>query len=110
MTQLADHAARRRALTALDATLLVEAAAGTGKTALMAGRLTVLLAHGAEPRSIAAITFTELAASALGARVHRYVDELLAGRVPESLHPAFPDGLTDAQRQALSAAATKTSP
>jgi ATP-dependent exoDNAse (exonuclease V) beta subunit len=107
MTQLADHAARRRALTALDATLLVEAAAGTGKTALMAGRLTVLLAHGAEPRSIAAITFTELAASALGARVHRYVDELLAGRVPEPLHPAFPIGLTDAQRQALSAAATK---
>ena len=45
MTQLADHAARRRALTALDATLLVEAAAGTGKTALMAGRLTVLLAR-----------------------------------------------------------------
>jgi ATP-dependent exoDNAse (exonuclease V) beta subunit len=107
MTQLADHAARRRALTALDATLLVEAAAGTGKTALMAGRLTMLLARGAEPRSIAAITFTELAASALGARVHRYVDELLAGRVPEPLHPAFPDGLTDAQRQALSAAATK---
>jgi hypothetical protein len=41
---------------------------------------------------------TELAASALGARVHRYVDELLAGRLPEPLHPAFPDGLTDAQR------------
>ena len=66
-------------------TLLVEAAAGTGKTALMAGRLTMLLASGAEPRSIAAITFTELAASALGARVHRYVDDLLAGRVPKPL-------------------------
>ena len=107
MTRLADHAARLRALTELDSTLLVEAAAGTGKTALMAGRLTMLLARGAEPRSIAAITFTELAASALGARVHRYVDELLAGRVPEPLQPALPNGLTDAQRQALSAAADK---
>jgi CRISPR-associated exonuclease Cas4 len=107
MTRLADHAARLRALTELDSTLLVEAAAGTGKTALMAGRLTMLLAHGVEPGSIAAITFTELAASALGARVHRYVGELLAGQVPEPLQPALPGGLTDAQRQALSAAAAK---
>lgn len=107
MKALADHAARLRALTELDSTLLVEAAAGTGKTALMAGRLTMLLASGAEPRSIAAITFTELAASALGARVHRYVDELLAGQVPEPLQPALPDGLSNAQRQALSAAAAK---
>lgn len=66
MTKLADIAARLRALTELDSTLLVEAAAGTGKTALMAGRVTMLLANGAEPGSIAAITFTELAASALG--------------------------------------------
>ena len=82
MRRLADNAARVRALSELRSTLLVEAAAGTGKTALMAGRLTMLLAAGAEPRSIAAITFTELAASALGARVHRYVDELVAGRGP----------------------------
>ena len=73
---LADNAARRRALTDLGSTLLVEAAAGTGKTALIAGRVAMLLACGAEPRSIAAITFTELAASALAARVHRYVHEL----------------------------------
>ncbi|RWD35532.1 MAG: hypothetical protein EOS59_33910, partial [Mesorhizobium sp.] len=63
MTQLADSSARRRALTDLDSTLLVEAAAGTGKTALMAGRLTMLLARGAQPGEIAAITFTTLAAS-----------------------------------------------
>lgn len=63
MTKLADEAARLRALTELHLTLLVEAAAGTGKTALMAGRLTMLLMSGAEPRSIATITFTELASS-----------------------------------------------
>lgn len=107
MTKLADESARLRALTQLHLTLLVEAAAGTGKTALMAGRLTMLLMNGAEPRSIVAITFTELAASALGARVHRYVDDLLAGRIPKPLREVLPDGLTDAQRHALSKAASK---
>jgi ATP-dependent exoDNAse (exonuclease V) beta subunit len=107
MMMLADISARRRALTELRSTLLMEAAAGTGKTALMAGRVTMLLVCGAEPRSIAAITFTELAASALGARVHRYVDELLAGRVPEPLQPALREVLTDTQRRVLSAARTK---
>ncbi|RWE61931.1 MAG: DNA helicase UvrD [Mesorhizobium sp.] len=107
MTQLADSSARRRALTDLDSTLLVEAAAGTGKTALMAGRLTMLLARGAQPGEIAAITFTTLAASELAARVHRYVNELLAGRVPEPLRDALPDGLDEAQRRALSSAAAK---
>src|SRR3546814_10797689 len=95
MTKLADTAARLRALTELKSTLLVEAAAGTGKTALMAGRVTMLLAHGAEPGSIAAITFTELAASALGARVQHYVDDLLAGRVPEPLQSALPAGRSE---------------
>ena len=107
MTKLADEAARLRALTELHLTLLVEAAAGTGKTALMAGRLTMLLMSGAEPRSIATITFTELAASALGARVHRYVDDLLAGRIPKPLREALPDGPTEAQLRALSKAAGK---
>jgi len=107
MTTLADNAARLRAVTELDATILVEAAAGTGKTALMAARLTMLLVYGAEPASIAAITFTELAANALAARVHHYVDELLAGRVPKPLQQALSDGLNEAQRRTLSAAAVK---
>src|SRR5205085_2481896 len=85
----------------------VEAAAGTGKTALMAGRVTMLLMSGAEPGAIAAITFTELAASALTGRVHRYVGDLLAGRVPEPLRPALRKGLDIGQRQALSVAASK---
>jgi ATP-dependent exoDNAse (exonuclease V) beta subunit len=108
MMILADNAARRRALMDLRSTLLVEAAAGTGKTALMAGRVAMLLACGTEPRSIAAITFTELAASALAARVHRYVHELLAERVPEPLRAALPpEGLTESQRRALASAAEK---
>ena len=107
MTKLADESERLRALTDLHLTLLVEAAAGTGKTALMAGRVTMLLASGAEPCSVTAITFTALAASALGARVHRYVDDLLAGRIPKPLREALPEGLTAEQRRTLSAAARK---
>jgi hypothetical protein len=38
MTKLPDEAERLRALTELASTLLVEAAAGTGKTSLLAGR------------------------------------------------------------------------
>jgi CRISPR-associated exonuclease Cas4 len=107
MTAFADAPARMRALTDLGSTLLVEAAAGTGKTALMAGRLTMLLANGVEPGNVAAITFTELAAGELATRVHRFIDELLAGCVPEAMIPALPDGLDDAGRAALAAAAGK---
>ena len=43
--ELADQAQRIRALTDLAATLLVEAAAGTGKTSLLAGRVLCLIAR-----------------------------------------------------------------
>jgi ATP-dependent exoDNAse (exonuclease V) beta subunit len=107
MTTLADVEARVRALTDLRSTLLVEAAAGTGKTALMAGRLTMLLANGIEPVHIAAITFTDLAASELGTRAYRFIDELLAGRVPKAMRAALPNGLKSGQTVALTAAAAR---
>jgi len=50
MTSREDDGDRLRALTQLDSTLLVEAAAGTGKTSLLAGRVVMLLAGGAAPR------------------------------------------------------------
>jgi CRISPR-associated exonuclease Cas4 len=71
----------------------------------MAGRIVMLLAAGADPRSIAAITFTELAASQLDARVHRYINSLLVGSIPETLQLALPEGrLTAQQRLALQSA------
>ena len=73
MTVLADQAQRIRALTDLNATLLVEAAAGTGKTSLLAGRVVGLLASGIPPREIAAITFTEFAAGELRQRIVGYL-------------------------------------
>ena len=71
---LIDQDARTTALVAHDRTLLVEAGAGTGKTALMAGRVVRLLANGHDPANVAAITFSELAAGALHQRVTRFVD------------------------------------
>lgn len=101
MTSRDDDGDRFRALTELDSTLLVEAAAGTGKTSLLAGRVIMLLAGGAAPRSIAAITFTELAAGELRQRIALYLDTLLSGSVPDELRLAIPSKLKATQRRSL---------
>ncbi|GEC15447.1 UvrD-helicase domain-containing protein [Nitrobacter winogradskyi] len=104
MTMLPDAEARKTALTAVDRTLLVEAGAGSGKTSVMAGRVAVLLSKGAEPKHIAAITFTEFAASELRQRIERFTTQLSLGEVPKDLRQAFPDGVDAAQRENLSKA------
>ena len=81
---LVDDAARRDAMAVHDRSLLVEAGAGSGKTAVMAGRVALLLAQGIAPRSIAAVTFTEFAASELFIRVKAFVGDLAAGDIPRS--------------------------
>lgn len=82
---MSDIKARLTAMTALDRTLVVEAGAGSGKTALMAARVVMLLASGVAPRSIAAITFTELAASELLSRVREYVEKVISGAIPREM-------------------------
>lgn len=79
MSELPDQASRLTALTAIDRSLLVEAGAGSGKTALMAGRVVVLLANGIEPKNIAAISFTEFAASELMMRINRFASSSWQG-------------------------------
>lgn len=103
--KLADLQQRRRVLTDFETTLLVEAAAGTGKTSLIAGRVAMLLANGAAPAEIAAITFTELAAGELSLRIRGYVAALLAGNPPDVLRSALPEGLDEQQKSNLAAAA-----
>ncbi|PBB22713.1 DNA helicase [Mesorhizobium sp. WSM4307] len=98
---LADQDARRQAMTDFSSILLVEAAAGTGKTSLMAGRVAMMLAAGRHPGEIAAITFTELAASQLARRIRETVDKLLAGDVPAFIEAVLPQGLSEQQREAL---------
>ena len=100
-TRLADEANRSRALTDLGSTLLVEAGAGTGKTALLAGRIAMLLASGAEPKTIAAITFTEMAASQLSVRIDDYVRRLLSGDAPPEMAVVLPKGLSEKQRATI---------
>lgn len=102
---LRDDVARRTAISSHDQSLLVEAGAGSGKTAVMAGRIAAMLAQGAVPKSIAAVTFTELAASELLARVRDFLSELVTGTIPTELMIAFPDGLSEQQKAHLAAAA-----
>jgi ATP-dependent exoDNAse (exonuclease V) beta subunit len=101
---LADRDQRLQVLTDLDTTLLVEAAAGTGKTSLIAGRVAMMLARGTPPSQIAAITFTELAAGELALRIRGYVASLLAGIIPDVLKDALPSGLSPPQRANLTSA------
>ena len=95
---LADQRARKAALTEHDRTLLVEAGAGSGKTALMAGRVAMLIAADVHPDQIVAITFTEAAAAELRERVEDYVRSLADGTIPMELASIIPGGLTEMQR------------
>ena len=103
-TTLADNDSRRLAIAVHDRSFLVEAAAGSGKTAVLAGRIAMLLAGGASPGSIAAVTFTELAASELLIRVREFVSALADGRIPVPLRVALPEGLSEDRRIRLAAA------
>ena len=101
---LSDDAARREAVAVHDRSFLVEAGAGSGKTAVLAGRIAMLLAGGAAPKSIAAVTFTEFAASELLIRVRAFVGALASGAIPVELRSALPDGLSEEQRGNLNQA------
>lgn len=101
---LKDDGARRDAISLHDRSILVEAGAGSGKTAVMAGRVAIMLAEGVPPRSIAAVTFTELAASELLSRVREFVVDLSTGNIATELRVALPEGLSQAQRDNLTAA------
>ena len=99
--RLTDAPARLAALTDHERTLLVEAGAGSGKTALIAGRVALLISAGVHPKEIVAITFTEAAASELLERIERFVQTFLGGQVPVELQDALPEGLPEAQREKL---------
>ena len=101
---LSDDDARRDVIAVHDRSFLVEAGAGSGKTAVMAGRIAMLLAGGVAPKHIAAVTFTEFAASELLIRVRAFVGALTAGEIPTELRVALPDGLSDEQCGSLAAA------
>ena len=72
MPHPADEDARRRIRDDIDATLVVEAAAGTGKTTELVNRVLHVIAQGrAGIREIVAVTFTEKAAGELKLRLRQ---------------------------------------
>jgi ATP-dependent exoDNAse (exonuclease V) beta subunit len=88
-----DSAARQRVRTSLDESLLIEAAAGTGKTTELVARLVAVLRRGhARVDQVAALTFTHKAAGELKLRLRRELDaaRLDAARLDAARLPAAP--------------------
>src|SRR5688500_440815 len=77
MTTLADQDAREAIADALDETLVVEAAAGTGKTTELVKRILRILSTGRAEnvRNIVAVTFTEKAAGELKLRLREALEK-----------------------------------
>ena len=65
MPELRDHAHRLRIREAIDRNLLVEAAAGTGKTTSLVERMVALVGAGTKAERLCAVTFTIKAAAQL---------------------------------------------
>ena len=82
---LADQADRDQIATALDDTLIVEAAAGTGKTTELVRRILRVIETGrAEVTGIVAVTFTEKAAGELKLRLREALEEARGGSANDS--------------------------
>jgi ATP-dependent helicase/nuclease subunit A len=73
-----DEAARERIRTSLDESLLVEAAAGTGKTTELINRVVAVLSGGrGKVENLVAVTFTRKAAGELKLRLRQELDRAL---------------------------------
>ncbi|MGE5060381.1 MAG: UvrD-helicase domain-containing protein [Betaproteobacteria bacterium] len=76
MPEISDQADREQIVTALDDTLIVEAAAGAGKTTELVRRIVRVIETGrAEVTEIVAVTFTEKAAGELKLRLREALEE-----------------------------------
>jgi ATP-dependent helicase/nuclease subunit A len=92
---LRDGPARERIATDLDANLLVEAGAGSGKTTALVGRMVALIATGTSTiDEIAAVTFTRKAAAELRERFQMRV-ELRLGELRQTLSGEVYEGPAD---------------
>jgi ATP-dependent exoDNAse (exonuclease V) beta subunit len=88
MSQPDDDAARQQIRTALDCTIVVEAAAGTGKTTELVRRIVAVLAAGRTTvERIVAVTFTEKAAGELKLRLRAGLEEERRRRPSDAARP-----------------------
>ena len=84
MTDLPDAEARHRILTDFGTTLFVEAAAGTGKTTALVGRIVALIREGLGTLDrIVAVTFTEKAAGEMKLRLRTEIERARQDCAPE---------------------------
>src|SRR5580658_10197555 len=85
--EMNDAAQRERIRTDLDTSLIVEAAAGTGKTTELVARMIRVLEEGrARVGEIAAVTFTEKAAGELKLRLRAALEVARARATNETSH------------------------
>lgn len=85
--KLSDSRARELIRTALDKTLVVEAAAGTGKTTELVNRIISVLAEGRTTIDrIVAVTFTDKAAGELKLRLRTGLEQARAGADERGAH------------------------
>ena len=95
--ELPDAEARRRISLDLDATVFVEAAAGTGKTTVLVARLVSILQSGrARLDRVVAVTFTEKAAGEMKLRLRAEIERV---RADETTSAVERDRLRDALAQ-----------
>ncbi len=96
-TRLADHDAREAIAQALDETLVVEAAAGTGKTTELVKRILRILSTGRAEKvgNIVAVTFTEKAAGELKLRLREALEKERTGAADPEV-PGVKDRLDNA--------------
>ena len=92
--ELADESQRELIVGELDRNIIVEAAAGTGKTTCMVDRMVALLESGTceNVRTLAAVTFTRKAAAELRSRFRLRLEEAArdsSGAVEENLGRAL---------------------
>jgi len=92
VTPLVDHDARERIRTSLDESMVVEAAAGTGKTSELVARLVAVLAEGrGSVQTVVAVTFTEKAAGELKLRLRAELEKARQAADPGSQRRAHLD-------------------
>ena len=103
-----DADARRAISDALDDTLVVEAAAGTGKTTELIKRILSVLATGrARMKEIVAVTFTEKAAGELKLRLREALEQARADASVDTVRDLLEDALKTLERLTSSGAALR---
>ena len=85
----------------LDANLMIEAGAGTGKTYALVSRVVALVKAGVRMQNIVAITFTEAAAAELSERIRSRMEQLLNNDHPDNVHDLLSQELNDRDRDRI---------